>query len=69
MLVGPGMAGLGSRAGERTSASAADYLHESILNPNAHVVEGYPAGVMPQNYADSLTEDQINDLVAYMLSL
>lgn len=70
MLVGPGMLGVGERAGERVSGEdAAEYLRNSILHPNDHVVEGYPAQVMPQNYGDSLSEEDINDLIAYMLSL
>jgi cytochrome c2 len=70
MLVGPGMLGLGGIAGERVSGeSAVEYLRHSILAPNDYVVEGYPAMVMPQNYGDSLTEEDINDLIAYMLSL
>lgn len=70
MLVGPGMLGMGARAGETVSGQdAVAYLRNSILHPNDHVVEGYPAMVMPQNYGDQLTEENINDLIAYLLSL
>jgi len=70
MLVGPGMLGLGARAGDEVAGQdAVEYLRNSILHPNDHVVEGYPAQVMPQNYGDFLTEDDINDLIAYLLSL
>lgn len=70
VLVGPSHAGMGTRAETAVSGqSAEDYLRESITNPNAHVTEGYAQGVMYQNYGADLTEQEINDLVAYLLSL
>jgi len=45
------------------------YIKNSILNPNAQVVAGYPSNVMPQTYADQLTDEQINDIVEYIKSL
>jgi mono/diheme cytochrome c family protein len=69
-LVGPGMLGLGDRAGSRVPGqSAEEYLHNSIINPNEHIVAGFAAGLMPQNYAETLSEDEINNLVAYLLTL
>jgi mono/diheme cytochrome c family protein len=49
--------------------SPAAYLYESIVEPNAYVVQGYPSGVMPQNYEQTLTTEQIVDIIAYMLTL
>lgn len=70
VIVGPSHAGLAARAGTYIAGtSAEDYLRQSILEPNAHLVEGFGADIMYQNYATDLTEDQINDLVAYMLTL
>jgi mono/diheme cytochrome c family protein len=69
-LVGPGMQGLPQRAAGRTSGeSAAEYVYNSIIHPNEYVVEDYPANVMPQNYEDVLTEQQLANLTAYMLTL
>ena len=42
------------------------FIKTSILTPNAFVEKGYPAGVMPQNFAQQLTPAQINGLVAYL---
>jgi mono/diheme cytochrome c family protein len=57
-------------AGDMVSGqSAEEYLHESVVEPNAYVVEGFPANVMPTNYGSQLTDQQITDLVAYMLTL
>jgi cytochrome c551/c552 len=70
VLVGPSHAGVGTRAGTyQEGMSAEAYLRESITDPDAHVVEGFTPGVMYQNYAEDLTARQINDLVAYLLTL
>lgn len=69
-LVGPSMKGVGTRAATRKPPmTASDYLHESIKTPNAFVVKGFTAGVMVQNYGQTLKDSQIDDLVAYLLSL
>jgi nitric oxide reductase subunit C len=68
-LVGPSMAGLASRAGSTVSGKSAEaYIRQAILEPNAHVVADYPQGVM-QTYAKDLKEQELNDLVAYLLTL
>lgn len=68
--LGPDLTGLRDHAGARISGlSAVEYLEQSILTPNAYIVSGYNAGYMFQNYATALTEDQIDALVAYILSL
>ncbi len=45
------------------------YLYDSIVNPNAMIVEGYPEGVMPNTYGDDLTDEQIADIIAFICSL
>ena len=49
--------------------SAEDYLRQSIVDPDAYVVEGFPSGLMVPNLEDSLTEAQIDDLVAFLMTL
>jgi sulfur-oxidizing protein SoxX len=69
-LVGPSLAGVGAEAGTRVSGqSAEEYLQQSIVEPNAHVVQGFAEGIMPAGYGDALTQQQLDDLVAYLLSL
>ena len=70
VIVGPSQAGLATRAETRVPGmSAADYIRQSIVEPNANIVEGFAEGLMYQFYATDLTEEQINDLVAYTLTL
>lgn len=68
--VGPSHYGLADRASDYVEGqSAEEYLRESIVDPDAHVVEGFTAGVMYQNYGEDLTDQQIDNLVAYLLTL
>jgi mono/diheme cytochrome c family protein len=70
VIVGPSMDGIGSRAGSTVSGmSAEDYLEESILDPDAYLVEGFPAGTMPQVWQDELNGEQVDQLVAFMMTL
>lgn len=67
--VGPTLKGMGERAGNtRANYSAAAYLYESITQPNAYISEGYSAGIMVQNYKDQIGEDEIYDLIAWLLT-
>ena len=59
---------VGPNLGEVLKGKDAAFIHESIVNPNAEVASGYPAGVMPQTYKDQLTPKQLDDLVAFLSS-
>lgn len=70
VVVGPSLAGIGTRAETRVSGmSAEDYLRESILHPDNYVVEGFTAGVMVQVWEKTLTPEQVDNVVAYLLTL
>lgn len=49
------------------ATTAAEYIRESIVDPNIYVVEGYQPNVMPQTFDQTLSEQQINDLVAFLM--
>ena len=70
VLVGPSLAGIATQVeGRIPGKSSADYLRESITDPNAFIPDEFTEGVMYQNYGDELTEDQIDKLVSFLLSL
>ncbi len=66
----PFTAGSGARAETAVPGlSAEEYLLESIVNPDAYVVEGFNAGDMYQTWEAELSEQQIADIVAYLLTV
>ena len=71
-LVGPGWEGLYGSTVELNNGSKMEaddaYIAESINNPNAKVVAGFTAGLMP-SYATLLTDEQRGSIVAYIRSL
>jgi nitric oxide reductase subunit C len=81
-IVGPTLAGLPATAAARIAATdyrghskdAAGYIRESIVEPNAHVLVGptYAAAgrsLMPSDYAQTLKPEQVDQIVAYLLTL
>jgi len=69
-VVGPSWYSVGATAGERVAGESAGlYLYTSIVEPNAYVNEGYVAGLMPLTYKDILSNEQMADVIAYLLSL
>jgi cytochrome c oxidase subunit 2 len=68
--IGPTWLGLaGSQvkiAGDGTVVADDAYLHESIKAPQAKIVQGFETQLMP-NFG--LTDEQINDIVAYIKTL
>ena len=55
---------VGPNLDEVLEGKDAEFVHKSIVDPNAEVAEGYNAGVMPS--FQQLSEDQVNDLVAFL---
>jgi mono/diheme cytochrome c family protein len=51
---------------ENAGQTGQQYLANSIIHPNAYIAPGYPAGVMPQNFGDRLSYQDLADLIAYL---
>ncbi len=75
--VGPSHAGVARRAAEviqlsnytGSATTAEEYLRESILEPDAYVESGFAPGVMYSGYSSTLTDGQVADLVAFLMTL
>lgn len=44
------------------------YIVESITRPGDYVVDGYSSGLMPSNFGVRMTDQQLADIVAYLLT-
>jgi cytochrome c oxidase subunit 2 len=63
--VGPNLDNVAADA-KKAGEDPAAYVKESILNPNKVVANGYQPNVMPGNFGDSLSAQQIDALVSYL---
>ena len=70
VMAGPTWYAMAATAAERVEGQdATTYLYNSIVHPNDYLVDGYAAGIMLQNYGDTLSDQDVADLVAYLLTL
>ncbi len=42
-------------------------IREMIVDPNAEIVKGFPANVMPLNYGEMITPEELNQLVQFLI--
>ncbi len=81
-LAGPSLAGIAIQAEQRLTSddykgnakSVEEYLREAIVEPSAYLVPGpiYSAdgkSFMPDHYGRELSEEQLDQLVAYLMTL
>jgi mono/diheme cytochrome c family protein len=59
---------VGPNFDEALAGKDAAFIRQSIVDPNAEVASGFSAGVMPQNYEEQLSPEQLDDLVAFLAS-
>jgi cytochrome c oxidase subunit II len=45
---------------------SAEEIRTSIVDPGAAVAQGYADGIMPANFGQTLSDKELNDLVAYL---
>ena len=70
--VGPNLDHIDSDAakyGKKLGESPSQYVHQSIKDPTAFTVPGFPKGVMPSTFGQTLSPQQLNALVKYLLSV
>lgn len=82
VIAGPSLSGIAELAEQRISdpsytgsaTDAASYIHESIVDPSAYLVPGANFSAngisfMPDNFETTLTSEQIDQLVQYLLTV
>ena len=69
IIIGPSLSGIATRAESRVEGQTAEeYIQLSILRPGDYLVEGFN-NIMITNFAKELTNEDMNALVAFMMSL
>jgi cytochrome c oxidase subunit II len=64
--VGPDLDKLPAEA-KRAGQTLESFVRASIVNPNAYIEPGYPKGVMPQNFGQTITASALDTLVQYLV--
>lgn len=66
--IGPTLQGFKDIAASRVEGlSAGEYSLQSIVRPWAYIVDGYN-NIMPNRYTHAMTDQQLADLIAFMLT-
>ena len=52
---------------EVLSGQSAAMVNEDIVDPNKVIAKGYPANVMPLNFEETLSPEELEDLVQYLV--
>ena len=69
IIIGPSLAGIATRAETRVQGQTADeYIQLSILRPGDYIVDRFN-NVMITNFSKELTNEDMNALVAFLLTL
>jgi len=58
---------VGPNLDEALAGKSPDFIHESIVDPDAEITSGFSAGIMPGVYGDQLDDKQLADLVAFLV--
>jgi len=53
-------------AAEDAGMSVPDFVRQSIVDPDAVIAPDYQPGVMPKDFAESLSPEELDALVAYV---
>lgn len=69
--VGPSLLGIAATAATRREGYDTEtYIHESIVLPDAYVVEGFASpSLMPKTFGQTMTKQDLADLIAYLMTL
>lgn len=72
-ILGPSWQGIYGREEHLTDGSSVivddAYIRESIVDPNAKIVEGFQPNLMPATFGTTLSDADIDAIIAYMKGL
>lgn len=69
VVIGPSLHGIANTAATRVEGYDAEaYIERSILQPDFYIVEGF-INTMPTNFGKELTSEELNALVAYLMTM
>lgn len=60
---------IGPSLDEAVPSMSAEELNTAIVDPEADITKGYPAGTMPPNFGTTLSATDLKDLEAYLMSV
>ena len=60
-------ASVGPDLDEALQGKDAEFVHESIVDPNKEITSGFAPNIMPQDFGQKLSQKQLDDLVAFLL--
>jgi mono/diheme cytochrome c family protein len=70
VVVGPSLAGIALRGDTRIEGmDSENYIRFSIMNPGGYTVEGFPENTMPASLKEELTDDNLEAIIAYLMTL
>jgi mono/diheme cytochrome c family protein len=65
-MIGPNLDEALERDADRAGKPLAEFVRESIVQPDAFIAPGFKRGVMPKTFGQSLNDKQLADLVAFL---
>ena len=66
--LGPSLRGIAETAGTRIAGMGAEeYIRQSIIDTNAYIVDGFPESLMPVNFSETLTAEELDAVIEYLL--
>lgn len=57
---------IGPPLDDALKGDTAEQIRESIVSPDAEISPGFSPGVMPQDFGEQLSEQELSDLVAFL---
>ena len=66
--LGPSLRGIAETAGTRIAGiGAEEYIRQSIIDTNAYIVDGFPESLMPVNFSETLSAEELDAVIEYLL--